>query len=136
MLFPLELEYSSSEISILKELETQLVQTGFAFSNIDSDGIAITGIPVSASEANVAHILEMLINDVQNEVPDSHFSQTDMLAKSLAKELAIKNGQSLTPQEQEHLLNSLFACKEPNVTPSGTKTFITLSANDIDNKFN
>ena len=136
LLFPLELEYSSSEISILKELETQLVQTGFAFSNIDSDGIAITGIPVSASEANVAHILEMLINDVQNEVPDSHFSQTDMLAKSLAKELAIKNGQSLTPQEQEHLLNSLFACKEPNVTPSGTKTFITLSANDIDNKFN
>ena len=31
-----------------------------------------------------------------NEVPDSNFSATDLLAKSMAKSLAIKTGQSLT----------------------------------------
>ena len=79
--------------------------------------------------------MEKLISDVQNEVPDSSFSQSDMLAKSLSKSLAVKNGKRLTIPEQENLVNSLFACKEPNVTPQGQVTFITMNVDDIDKKF-
>jgi DNA mismatch repair protein MutL len=136
LLFPLQLEFSSSEIIIIKELQEQLEQTGFVFSKVDKTEVSLTGIPVSATESNIATIFEGLINDVQNDIPNSHFSQTDMLAKSLAKSLAIKNGQVLSQQEQEHLLNSLFACKEPNTTPFGAVTFVTLSVDEIDKKFN
>ena len=80
-------------------------------------------------------ILEQLINDVENEVPDSNFSATDLLAKSMAKSLAIKTGQLLTKQEQEYLVNSLFACKEPSVSPNNKTTFVTMTVDELDKKF-
>ena len=72
---------------------------------------------------------------MENEVPDSNFSITDLLAKSLAKSLAIKTGQPLKKSEQEHLVNSLFACKEPNTSPTNRTTFVTMSVDELDKKF-
>ena len=63
------------------------------------------------------------------------FSASDLLAKSMAKSLAIKTGQTLNEEEQEHIVNSLFACKEPLVSPTNKTTFITLSVDDIEKKF-
>ena len=54
----------------------------------------------------------------------------------MSKSLAIKNGKELKPKEQEFILNSLFACIDPNISPTNKKTFIMLKFNDIDSKFN
>lgn len=136
LLFPLSLEFSNAEVAILSNLKEQLEQTGFVFSKLENDQVEITGVPVTIEESKVSEVLERLINDVENEVPDTHFSQSDLLAKSLAKSLAIKTGQQLSLQEQEHLVNSLFACKEPSISPTNKITFITMSIEDLDKKFN
>ncbi len=135
LLFPLELHFSSQEILIINQLKEDLVHTGFVFSNVTNESIEITGVPVVVPESEVSIILEQLIGDVENEVPDSNFSATDLLAKSMAKSLAIKRGQSLKKDEQEHLVNALFACKEPNVSPENRTTFITMSVDELDKKF-
>ncbi len=135
MLFPLELHFSSQEIQIISQLKEDLEHTGFVFSNVTNEIVEITGVPVSVPESEVSIILEQLIGDVENEVPDTHFSATDLLAKSMAKSLAIKRGQSLQKDEQEHLVNKLFACKEPNVSPTNRTTFITMSVDELDKKF-
>ena len=136
LLFPLSMQYSNMEIAILANLREQLEQTGFVFSKLEGDAIEISGVPISVEASRVSEVLERLINDVENEVPDNHFSQTDLIAKSLAKSLAIKRGQYLTLKEQEHLVNSLFACKEPSISPLNRATFITMQVDDIDKKFN
>ncbi|MFH4963975.1 DNA mismatch repair endonuclease MutL [Gaetbulibacter sp. M235] len=135
LLFPLLLHFSKQEIEIIKQLKEDLEHTGFIFSNVTNETIEITGVPISIPESEVSIILEQLISDVENEVPDSNFSVTDLLAKSLAKSLAIKNGQPLKKSEQEHLVNSLFACKEPNVSPTNRTTFVTMSVDELDKKF-
>ena len=135
LLFPLELQFSSSEMDLLMQLKEDLEHTGFVFSKFENDAIEITGVPVNVPESEVSIILEQLISDVEQEVPDSNFSATDLLAKSMSKSLAIKAGQSLTNMEQEHLVNSLFACKEPSVSPTNRTTFITMSVDDFDKKF-
>ncbi|MDO7171783.1 DNA mismatch repair endonuclease MutL [Mariniflexile sp. AS56] len=135
LLFPLELHFSSQEIQIINQLKEDLEHTGFVFSNVTNETIEITGVPVTVPESEVSIILEQLISDVENEVPDTHFSATDLLAKSMSKSLAIKAGQSLQKDEQEHLVNKLFACKEPNVSPTNRTTFITMSVDELDKKF-
>lgn len=135
LLFPLELHFSSQEIQIISQLKEDLEHTGFVFSSVTNEIVEITGVPVSVPESEVSIILEQLIGDVENEVPDTHFSATDLLAKSMAKSLAIKRGQSLQKDEQEHLVNKLFACKEPNVSPTNRTTFITMSVDELDKKF-
>ncbi|MGB1232368.1 MAG: DNA mismatch repair endonuclease MutL [Winogradskyella sp.] len=135
LLFPHQLHYTPNEVAIIEQLKTDLEHTGFVFSELNTNQIIITGVPVGVPESEISIILEQLINDVENDVPNANFSATDLLAKSMAKSLAIKNGQSLNNTEQEHLVNSLFACKEPNVSPTNKPTFITLNVDDIEKKF-
>jgi DNA mismatch repair protein MutL len=135
LLFPIAIQFDKAEIRVLETLKTQLEQTGFVFSKFEDDGLELQGIPASISNEQASLVLEQLVHDAQNEVPDNHFSQTDMLAKSLAKSLAIRVGQKLTNEEQEHLVNKLFACKEPTTTPTNKPTFITVNVDDLDKKF-
>lgn len=135
LLFPLQLHFSTQELEIISELKEDLEHTGFIFSSVTKESVEITGVPISIPESEVSIILEQLISDVENEVPDSNFSVTDLLAKSLAKSLAIKTGQPLKKSEQEHLVNSLFACKDPNVSPTNRTTFVTMSVDELDKKF-
>ena len=135
LLFPLTMHFSKQEIGMISELRDDLEAAGFIFDTLEDETVAVSGVPVGVSESEVSIILEALLRDVENDVPDTHFSAVDLLAKSIAKSLAIKTGQTLLKDEQEHLVNKLFACKEPNITPSNKPTFITMSVDELDKKF-
>ncbi|TGD57982.1 DNA mismatch repair endonuclease MutL [Flavobacterium humi] len=135
LLFPLTLYFSGNEMAILKELKPSLESTGFIFEALNLDSVVISGVPVAITESEVPIVLEQLISDLQDEIPDSSFSQMDSMAKSMARSLAVKTGTYLTEKEQENMVNSLFACKENSVSPFNKPTFITLSVEDLDKKF-
>lgn len=136
LLFPLQLYYSSAEIELLAELKTSLENTGFVFEALEEDNVLISGLPVNVTESEISIVLEELLSDLQDGIPDNSFSQNDTIAKSMARSLAIKTGTYLTEKEQENLVHNLFACKEPNVSPFQKPTFITISVEDLDKKFN
>lgn len=135
LLFPLQLHFSNNEMKLIAELQPSLENTGFIFEVFDKDSIHFSGIPVNTSESQVSMVLEQLITDLQDGIPDSSFSQNDTIAKSMSKSLSVKTGTYLTEKEQENLVNNLFACKEPNVSPFQKPTFITIRVEDIDKKF-
>ena len=135
LLFPLYFYFTNNEMKLLSELQVSLINTGFVFEATNEDNIVISGLPINITESDVSLVLDQLLNDLQNGIPDSSFSQNDTIAKSMAKSLAVKAGKYLTETEQENLVNSLFACKEPNVSPFQKPTFITMSVEDLDKKF-
>ncbi len=135
LLFPLALTFSIPEIQALQKIQEQLEHTGFVFGAFGEDTLSITGIPAALLEGQVSVVLEQLIKDIMDEVPDAGFSQNDLLVRSMAKSMAIKTGVSLNSKEREHLVNQLFMCKEPSVSPSNQAVIITLDANDLDKKF-
>ncbi len=135
LLFPLQFYFSNNEMKLIAELQPSLENTGFVFEAFDTDAIHISGIPVNTTESEISMVLEQLLSDLQDGIPDSSFSQNDTIAKSMAKSLAVKTGTYLTEKEQENLVNNLFACKEPNVSPFQKPTFITMRVEDIDKRF-
>jgi len=135
LLFPLELYFSKAELAIITELKPSLESTGFVFEAFYDDRITISGLPVNVAESEVTILLEELIGDLQGELPENSFSQCDRIAKSMARSLAVKTGTYLTEHEQETMVNTLFACKEPNVSPFLKPTFITMRVEDIDKRF-
>lgn len=136
LLFPLKLSFSKMDLKILNGIQEQLENTGFGFSSLDKEEVEITGIPVSVKESDVVNVLEKIIGEIQQEVPEPGFSQNDLLAKSLAKSLSIKTGTKMTIEEQEHLIHELFACKEPTISPTNKRVLMTLDVSDLDKKFN
>lgn len=135
LLFPLELQFSTNEMELLKEIKDSLEQTGFIFSKFKSDSVEITGIPTLISESEVAILLEQLLSDLENEVPGTGFSQVDTLSKSLAKGMAVKSGTALNSADQQNIVNALFACKESTLSPFNKPIFITLTVDELDKKF-
>ncbi len=135
LLFPLQLHFSNNEMKLIAELQPSLANTGFVFEAFETDAVHISGIPVNTTESEVSIVLEQLISDLEDGIPDSSFSQNDTIAKSMAKSLSVKTGVYLTEKEQENLVNNLFACKEPNVSPFQKPTFIMMRVEDIDKRF-
>jgi DNA mismatch repair protein MutL len=135
LLFPLDLFFSATEMELIQDLKLSLVNTGFVFEETSADHVVISGIPVNVTESEVSLVLEQLLSDLHDGIPDSSFSQNDTIAKSMAKSLAVKTGTALTIKEQENLVNGLFACKDPNVSPFQKPTFITMRVEDLDKKF-
>lgn len=136
LLFPVKISFSSAEIEMIYTIKTELENAGFSFDEFTKDSVTIKGIPVSVTESKITIILEELLNDMDLEVPNASFSHFDVMAKSFAKTLSIKTGTLLSEKEQEGLVNDLFSCKEPSVSPFGKATFKTLTLNEIDHLFN
>ena len=112
------------------------VKATFLFDKILDDVVVIKGIPTNITESQITIIIEQLLEDIKNDIPDASFSQLDIMSKSLAKTLAIKTGTNLDLKEQEEIVNKLFNCKQPDLSPFGKTTFVTLDIEEIDRKFN
>ena len=136
LLFPLEISFSKSDINLIKEIKEDLESVGFLFDKILDETIVVKGIPVTITESQITIIIEQLLEDIKNDVPDTSFSQLDVMSKSLAKSLAIKTGTKLDLKEQEEIVNKLFICKQPDLSPFGKATFVTVNIDEIDRKFN
>jgi|TARA_B110000444_G_scaffold81077_1_gene76664 DNA mismatch repair protein MutL len=136
LLYPIEVHLSIKEIAIIDNFKTQLNNSGFLFDTVNNETLSFSSLPASIEESNIESIIRQLLDNISNEIPDDNFSQTDMISKSLAKSMSIKNGQNLNPNEMEYIVNGLFACKEPNISPFNKRTYITLTSEDLDTKFN
>ena len=76
-----------------------------------------------------------LLDNIKDDIPDKNFSQSDLIAKLMSKSLAIKNGKKLLKDEQEYIMNSLFACKEPTVSPFNKNIYFTITFEELEKKF-
>ncbi|MDB4134949.1 DNA mismatch repair endonuclease MutL [Flavobacteriaceae bacterium] len=136
LMYPVEIQLSIKEIAIIENFKTQLNNSGFLFDTVNNDTLSFSSLPSSTEKNDLESIVRSLLDNITNEIPDNNFSQTDMISKSLAKSMAIKNGQNLNANEMDFIVNGLFACKEPNISPFNKRTYITLTKEDLDNKFN
>ncbi len=136
LLFPLELEFSTTEFFILDELIPILSNVGFQIEKKPENKIEITGLPVAVKETEIGNLFLDLIFTIQdNKSLERNFSLTDLIATNLAKNTSIKSGKSLTYDEMDNLVNQLFACKEPNFCPNNRLIFTTISTEELDKKF-
>ncbi len=136
LLFPITINYSAQEIHILQNIKDELESTGFMFDEISSKNVIVTGIPTTISESKISIVFEQLIEDFQEDIQENSFSQLDMIAKSLAKTLAIKTGTKLNELEREALVGDLFNCKEANISPFRKKIYTNITNKKLDVLFN
>jgi DNA mismatch repair protein MutL len=88
------------------------------------------------SENDIHSVLEQLLKDYREDVNEVTFGTFDIISKSFAKSTAIKSGVVLKEEDQLNLVEKLFACKAPDFTAYGRKTYITLDEPLMEKLFN
>jgi len=68
--------------------------------------------------------VELLLEQFKHFSSELKFSKREKLIHCLARQHAIKAGQSLTDKEMKVLAEELFQCNTPSVTPNGSPVFI------------
>jgi len=132
LLFPEILYLSPSVIVNLEKAEPELEALGFELTNIGQNAYAINGVPVGIDGLdNVA-----LVNDMLTDAAEKDLSSKDeidrTMALSLARRAAIPQGQVLTNEEMENVVNELFACENVNYTPDGKNILCILKQQEIE----
>jgi DNA mismatch repair protein MutL len=136
LLFPIKINLPVEEVAVLVNLQEELEHTGFQFKNLENNVVEIEGLPLELKEKDVPTVLEAVIAKEQQDLPENTYSPADRLAQTMASNMSIKTGESLTNEAMENLVDELFACKEPEITAAGKKIFINLSGDSLNSKFN
>jgi DNA mismatch repair protein MutL len=130
-LFPQPLEFTPNESVMLNELLPQLKSMGFDISAFGNNTFVVHGAPEEVTVGSEKKLLTELLDQFIHHRDTLKVSARDQLALAVARQLAVKHGQSLTPREMKELVNNLFHCEHPYITPSGKPVTVTLTAERI-----
>ena len=134
LLIPFQIILSISQLILFKKIITEFNSLGFEYELLDSL-LTITSVPLQLENNSIEEIIDEILNDDNDFDESKNLSYSDFFAKKLSKSSSIKSGKRLNLYEQEFLVNQLFSCKEPNLSPDNKQIFITLNKNDIENRF-
>lgn len=136
-LFPSTLELSASDFALMNELLPELQTLGFQLRPFGKTTYIVDGIPADlGTNINEVKLVDQLLEDYKNNASELTLNKRENLARSLAKNAAIKPGTALDNESISDLIDALFACESPNISIHGKPTIITITLQELMDKFN
>ncbi|MDA9323833.1 DNA mismatch repair endonuclease MutL [Flavobacteriaceae bacterium] len=131
LLFPITLDFNSEEIRMLKLIEAPLIHLGFKFNSFGDEGIEISGIHPFLDQSHILELFQEFLKNKDYGQDNATHTLNDLIAKLLSKYSSISSNETINIKLQESLVNDLFACKDPNVSPFGKLIFKLISLEEI-----
>ncbi len=132
ILFPEVVQFPPSDAVILERIIPELNAMGFELADLGRYSYGIQAIPAGLDGLNYIQLIQDMVNDTiekgAGNLQDIHSS----LALSLARHAAIPQGQVLSNEEMENIVNELFACSNVNYTPDGKAVLCILPQKEIE----
>ncbi len=134
-LFPQSVTLNAADYELLRQLLPDVRALGFDIREFGKNTVVVEGIPAELNNANEHELLEHLLEGFKNNQAILKLDKRDNLARSLARNAAIKTGTKLSLEEMNLLIDQLFACSMPNVSLSGKPVIITFTLAELLEKF-
>jgi DNA mismatch repair protein MutL len=134
-LFPQSVTLNSSDFELLRELLPDIRALGFDIREFGKNTVVVEGIPADIANANEHELLEQLLEGFKNNLAILKLDKRDNLARSLARNAAIKTGVKLSLEEMNQLVDQLFACQMPNMALNGKPVITTFTLNELAERF-
>jgi len=135
LIFPIKLDLNKEEIRLLIDIKSSLIHLGFSFNKFDKNEIEVSAIHPIFSEKKIHEVFQELIENETSDFKNNSDSLNDYIAKVLSKCSSINSGDKLEKIQQDSLINDLFACKDPNVSPFNKLIFKVISVETVKNIF-
>jgi DNA mismatch repair protein MutL len=134
-LFPRHLELSATDLALVEEVLPELRSMGFDLGLFGGRTLQVNGMPAEAADEDPGQLLELLLEQLKRERGGLRNERHKVLARSMARSMAIRPGRALGVTEMHDLIDRLFACEHPHHTPLGKPTLITYGLDELADRF-
>ena len=134
-MFPVTIELASADVEVLEELMPDLQLMGYLIEPFGKNSFVIQGTPADVEQGNEKQVIDHLLEQYKHFNDDLKFSKREKLIRSLAWQQAIKTGATLTEKEMRALVEDLFNCSSPNISPNGNPTYLEFKREQLEKMF-
>ena len=133
-IFPQTIELSPMEYTLLEEVSGELKQLGYDIRPFGNNAVVLNGQPDGIPSTDAKTLIASLLHELQEKTDGWREQRQKKLAASLAK-AAGSFKEHLSQEQAQTLIDALFSCQSPDITPDGKPTLHLLLLSDIDKKF-
>jgi DNA mismatch repair protein MutL len=134
-LFPQTVKLSSTDNELVIELMDEFNKLGFRLELFGQNTYIVTGSPADFPDQNIQVMIDGVLENFKQNKSSLKTDKINNLARSMAKNLSLKSNKVLSLEEMEGLVDDLFACKVPGISPSGKPVIVNISADEIGRRF-
>ena len=136
-LFPVAVQVGTASRLLFEEQAHTLEALGFDIAPFGTDTVVVNGVPegFSCEPGKVEQMVQDLVLILSDSNPAA---PSDMVWSAVAAKYATLQSIGFTvesPAEAQALLDSLFACENSELTPSGRRIVTLIPLEEIDKKF-
>ncbi|MCD7938478.1 MAG: DNA mismatch repair endonuclease MutL [Tannerellaceae bacterium] len=135
LLFPEIIEFTTAEAAALAPILEELHSAGFDLSNLGNNSYAINGLPSGLENQNPPVIVRDIVSKAMETGCHAGEEICKCIALAISKATAIPVGKSLSTEEMDHLVASLFSSSDSNLTPEGKTIISLLTDEEIEKRF-
>ena len=134
-LFPETIKISPANEEVLDSLLEQLRYIGFQIEKISQQTYLINALPIEGLQESSTKFLDDFVESYSLNQQEEQLDFRENIARTVARQMRIRKGKSLTDKEIHELIDKLFACEMPYTSPCGKKCFITFGLDEVERRF-
>jgi DNA mismatch repair protein MutL len=134
-LFPQTIELSAGDFALLHSVIDDLTALGVVVSFMGQNTIAVNALPSNVKTNNAEQLIQGFLAAFKENTGGQSEDMHHRLVLSLAKAASIPYNRSLEPIEMQDLVDKLFACQQPNLSPDGKPTITILGVDELEKRF-
>ena len=108
---------------------------GYCVEPFGKTTFVIQGSPADIQSRNERSVLEKILEQYKHFTSELKLTKREMLLRTVSWQQAIKAGASLTEEEMQSLVQELFNCQQPNITPSGRPSYVEFRREQLEKMF-
>ena len=135
LLFPEIIELTDTDLDTLERLLPELRSVGFDLEQFSPSAYSINAIPALLGQKNAVDTIMQVLHSVQDTEQTATQQWQETIALSLALQMAIPQGKSLTEMEMRDLVQRLMQTSSPRYLPNGQTIITILTHEEIQKRF-
>ncbi len=134
-LFPETINFSASQAEMMRNVLPYLNSIGWEIEDFGGDSFIVRSLPEEFEKQG--EIKDELFSLVENITDEKDVEEEKIaIAKRMAKRMAVNKYAKLSMEEMRTLVDKLFACEHPYLSPSNKCVIATFTLEEIFQRFN
>ena len=134
-LFPETITLKAADYQVCLEMMESMEQLGFDVRDFGNHSVVVHGFPAEMKPAGAGDTIELMIEQYKTLKGFNKMQNAEQVSRAAAKASAIHYGKQLIDIEMQELIDQLFACENPNYTPSGKLIVKIIDLEELDSHF-